>query len=287
VFDENGRLLVTETAPREPLIATGIPWRRPPSEPGDRVLRNAKIVQLHGALKLQIEPYVGLYETGSLTAGDPWVEGRSDRDILIVIEGVIGNPCIETIAGQLDSIGFNDTYLFNPAPKHAFLGTHSDHDIAMKFRGTTLFGPDLIAEKETPTRAFAEQWALGGLRQMAGKLRIRVLNSGCWSVEHLRDDIYFLLKQTLLFLADKKYADTGHYPRRREDVASAYASDELRALAGRMVTIDQADKASLVQIAESATTVVQQYYRQWSAFDDDQKKRNPPQAAGSRGRTSE
>jgi hypothetical protein len=241
-----------KTAPRRPSISVGIPRRGPPSEPDDRSLRNAKLRRLHGWLRLYLERYVGLYETGSVPAGDPWVEGRSDRDILIVVDGQITSEGVEAISGQLEVVGFTDTYLFNIARRHGFLRTHSDHDIAMKFRGATLFGEDLLAQKEAPSRVFAERWAEAGLRTMPGKLRIRVMNAPCWSAERLRDDIYFLLKQMFLFLAARSYANTGHYPRRRFDVADAYSSVELRELARDIVTIDRADKASLTESATSA-----------------------------------
>jgi hypothetical protein len=241
----------------EPLVALRIPLRRPPGEAADRVLRNAKLERLHHWLQLNIGRYVGLYETGSLPAGDPWVEGRSDRDVLIVIDGEISDQDREAIAAQLALFGFNDTYLFNLARRGGFLQTHSDHDIAMKFRGLTLFGPDLVARKETPSRAFAEQWAEAGLLTLPGRLRIRVLNARCWSLERLRDEIYFLLKQMLLFLADRSYADTGRYPKRRLDVADAYGSNELRELASAMVAIDQASRETLTWLARSAIGVLQ------------------------------
>jgi hypothetical protein len=245
----------------EPLVALRIPLRRPPGEAADRVLRNAKLERLHHWLQLNIGRYVGLYETGSLPAGDPWVEGRSDRDILIVIDGEISDQDREAIAAQLALFGFNDTYLFNLARRGGFLQTHSDHDIAMKFRGTSLFGPDLIAEKEAPSRAFAEHWAKAGLRTLPGKLRIRALNARSWSEERSRDEIYFLLKQMFLFLAYMKYAETGTCPKRRQDVASAYRSTELRQLAQAMATIDEANRESLIRAARSAIAVLQELNR--------------------------
>jgi hypothetical protein len=256
------RMPTTKTASGQPSIAIGVPRRGPPSEPGDRNLRNAKLRCLQSLLQLDVERYVGLYETGSLTAGDPWVEGRSDRDIVIVIDGQITGEGVRAISRQLEAVGFTDTYLFNIARRRGFLRTHSDRDIAMKFRGSTLFGEDLLAQKEAPSRAFAEYWAQAGLRTLPGKLRIRVLNAPCWSVEHLRDDVYFLLKQTFLFLAARRYADTGHYPRRRLDVADAYSSAELRALAGNMVMIDRADKASVIGSARSAIKALHQANRE-------------------------
>jgi hypothetical protein len=246
---------------RRPLIAARVGPTRPPSTPADRRLRNAKIRQLHEWLELSIERYVGLYETGSLTAGDPWVEGRSDRDILIVIDAQISGEDLDAIAAQLKLIGFNDIYLFNVVRKQDFLQTHTDYDIGMKFRGTTLFGQNLLPWKETPSLGFADQWATKGLRAIPAKLRIRALNGRCWSVEHLRDEVYFLLKQLFLCLAYRRYADTGHFPRRRRDVADAYGSAELRRLEENLGTIDQADKESLVRIAKSAIDVMQDLTR--------------------------
>jgi hypothetical protein len=88
---------------------------------------------------------------------------------------------VQVISSQLVVVGFTDTYLFNIARRHGFLRTHSDHDIAMKFRGSTLFGEDLLAQKEAPSRAFAEQWAEAGLRTspLASSTRARL--GGRWS----------------------------------------------------------------------------------------------------------
>jgi hypothetical protein len=232
--------------------------RRALTEPIDRVLRNEKLRGLHDWLQLRIEPYVGLFEAGSLAAGDVWVEGRSDRDVLILVDGRLLPKAEGMISAQLVRIGFSDSYLFYLSQKQRFLRTQSDQDISMKFRGVALFGEDLLPQKETPSRAFAERWAAAGLRPMPARFRIRALNGGFWSEQRLRDELYNDLKRMFMFLADKHFAATGHYPRRRTDVADAYRSTGLRELAQSLVAIDLADRRGLIATAELAVGVLQE-----------------------------
>jgi hypothetical protein len=232
-----------------------------PSEPLDRVLRNPKLQRLHEWLRSHVAAYVGLYEAGSVAAGDPWVEGRSDRDVLILVDGGMTPQLRDAIASQLETIGFTDHYLFYLGQKPGFLQTHSDHDVSMKFRGIVLFGEDVLAEKEVPSRAFVQRWADVGLRTMAAKLRIRILNARCWSIERLRDELYTDFKLMFMLLADQKYAETGVYPRTRVEVADAYDSQPLRELLRTLVEIDQADRQTLIQRATLAIGALQDLVR--------------------------
>jgi hypothetical protein len=230
--------------------------RRTRFEAIDQVLRNSKLCRLHEWLRVSIEAYVGLYEAGSLTSGDGWVEGRSDRDVLILLDGPIAAAQEEMIRAELQMIGFSDSYLFYFGHKRRFLRTHSDQDISMKFRGVALFGEDLLPDKETPSPAFAQHWADAGLRTLPARFRIRILNGRFWSEERLRDELYNDLKRMFMFLADRKYAETGCYPRRRADVAAAYGSEGLRQLGERLGRIDQDDRQRLIDVAKLAVAVM-------------------------------
>lgn len=223
----------------------------------DKVMRNAKLRGLHEWLARNIEEYDGLYEAGSVAVGDPWVDGRSDRDISLVVGGPISQEIRALIREVLGRQGFGDTYLFNLSPRRGFLETHAHHDIAMKFRGRVLFGRDLLSRKETPSREFAGGFARERIRRVIGQLQISSLNAKCWSVEHLRDELYGQLKLMFLSLADKKYAETGTYPARRADVADAYQSDDLRQLDASLIQIDQSGRDDLIRTAQLAISVLQ------------------------------
>jgi len=175
---------------------------------------------------------------------------------VIVVGGQISWELRGRLQEQLGRQGFRDTYLFNLTPKQGFLKTQVHNDIAMKFRGQALFGEDLLPEKETPPREFAAGFVRERLRLTLARLHIRVLNGRCWSVEHLRDDLYSELKLMFLSLADKRYAETGKYPKRRLDVADSYASDELHRLATSLVTIDDTGREQLIDTARLAIGVV-------------------------------
>jgi hypothetical protein len=218
----------------------------------DAVLRNQKLERLHHWLSANVTEYHGLYEAGSLAAGDPWVWGRSDRDVAIVVRREIAGQTKRVIRRQLAAPAFNDTYLFHLVPRDRFLVTHNDQDISMKFRGEVLFGEDLISLKETPSRAFADEIARSGLRKMRRQLDICALNAECWSVELLRDKLYASLKLVLMYLADRAYADSGRYPRRRVDVARAFGSTDLLRVARLLWRIDDAQTPLLLSVTRTA-----------------------------------
>ncbi|MEK7177021.1 MAG: hypothetical protein AAB719_01890 [Patescibacteria group bacterium] len=212
-------------------------------------LKNSKLNNLHEWLSNNIAGYIALCEAGSTTAGDPWVEGRSDRDITIVLTDV-NKKAEEKIRQHLGQAGFDDTYLFIMFAKEYFLATHSDQDISMKFRGQTLYGEDLVSKKEMPAQAFTDSVAQKGLKSMPRKLRTRLLNSGYWSEKHLRDKLYPEFKRLFMYLADSHYANTGKYPRRRVDVANAFESIELQKVANIVGSIDKATREDLIRAAE-------------------------------------
>lgn len=186
----------------------------------DKELRNEKIKLLHDWLLENITGYVALCEAGSTTAGDPWIEGRSDRDITIVVSEHT-EEIEDSISFHLTEELFNDKYLFIIFSKEHFLTTHSDQDISIKFRGMTLFGEDLVSIKETPSKEFVSEIAEKGLKGMKKKFKTRLLNSGHWSENHLKDKLYPEFKHLFMYLADRQYATTGIYPRRRQDAAKA------------------------------------------------------------------
>jgi hypothetical protein len=223
----------------------------------DTVLRNRKLLRLHRWLERDAEEYCGIYDIGSVASGDPWIDGRSDRDIMIVFDGLLAPKFRERIAPRLPLLGFNDKYTFNLARKDGFLGTHSHYDIAIKFRGQVVYGDDLIAAKETPTREFAGSLGQAGLRAMTPRIQVRLLNARSWSLERLRHELYVYLKLMFLHLADRHYATTGIYPARRRQVADAYGSPELRRVAGQLRKIDQLDTQALIGIGQLAVSFLQ------------------------------
>lgn len=214
-------------------------------------LRNSKLDNLHQWLSNNVSGYLALCEAGSTTAGDPWVEGRSDRDITIVLENV-SKETDEGIQQYLSTAGFDDTYLFLIFSKEYFLATHSDQDISMKFRGETLYGEDLVSAKEAPSQEFANNVAKKGLVSMPRKFRTRLLNSGYWSNEHLKDKLYPEFKRLLMYLADLRYAETGQYPRRRIDVAKEFHSEKLLKIENIIASVSQATSKDLMQATEFA-----------------------------------
>lgn len=223
------------------------------SSDSDKDLRNSKLETLHTWLTSNISGYAALCEAGSTTAGDVWTEGRSDRDIVIIVEG-LSDKIEAKIQEHLVASDFNDTYLFIIFPKERFLKTNSDQDISMKFRGQTLFGEDLVAQKETPSKEFALEIGQRGLKSMFKKFKTRLMNSGYWSEEHLKDKLYPEFKHFFMYLADIEYGKTGKYPRRRTDVAEVFNSDELRTIVNLFANFNEASKAEVIEAVKAAIT---------------------------------
>ncbi|HJQ08153.1 MAG TPA: hypothetical protein VJ836_01575 [Candidatus Saccharimonadales bacterium] len=226
----------------------------------DKQLRNTKLRKLHERLRQAVPGYLALCEAGSTTAGDSWVEGRSDRDIAIVISqpDAASTALVQT---TLSDLGFNDTYLFLIIAQDIFLTTTSEQDLSMKFRGQTLFGPDLVAQKELPPRDFAASIVQKGLAGMERKLANRLLNSNFWSEDHLKDKLYPELKRLFMFLAARHYADTGVYPRSRQDVANVCDSSELQQVWSVLAAFDSATKAEVIAATEAALGWLKNYPR--------------------------
>ncbi len=144
----------------------------------DNVLRNPKLRRLHECLADGLNGYVGLGEAGSTTAGDPWVKGRSDRDIAIVLAGKIDGHYRQRIQRQLGRLRFGDVYLFYVMHERRFMVTHSDQDISMKFRGQMLFGQDLITQKDTPEAGVRGRDRSGWTAHRGPKVACRHLERG-------------------------------------------------------------------------------------------------------------
>lgn len=205
----------------------------------EQILRNDKLTQLHSWLTLNVEGYTAMSEAGSTTAGDPWVEGRSDRDISIVVE--LKTPTItEDIQRALARLAFNDNYLFLVLDKERYLRTENEQDLSVKFRGEILFGEDVLTLKEKPTLQFASTIAQRGLSSMVQKLETRQLNSAYWSEDHLKDKTYSEFKRFIMFLAAERYGATGLYPRMRIEVAKAYDSEQLHKICSLLARFESA-----------------------------------------------
>ncbi len=217
----------------------------------DKDLRNPQLSALHVWLNENIRGYVALCEAGSATSGDPWHEGISDRDITIVVEK-LDQQLEAKLQDHLAVAGFNDTYLFIVFSKTDFLSTTSGQDLSSKFRGLTLFGEDVVAQKELPSREFAADFAMKGLGGMARKFHTRLMNSGYWSNEHLKKKLYPEFKRLFVYLGAQHYADTGDYPRNRMAVARAIDAGELLEIAELLVKYPSASKGEVISATKSA-----------------------------------
>ena len=223
----------------------------------EKTIRNEPLKKLHAWLEVNIDGYIALCEAGSTTAGDPWVAGRTDRDITIVVARLTDGA--QTAIRRYLKNKFGDSYLFIIFDEGTFLTNTTEQDLSMKYRGQTLFGIDVIAQKPEFPRKLAAQLAQSGLRSQERKLRTRLMNSEHWSIEHVRDYMYPEFKRLIMWLAAKKYAETGKYPRSRAEVATAYNSQELRLLVKAISNIDGLSRREIINAASSAVKLAQNY----------------------------
>lgn len=133
-----------------------------------------------------------------------------------------------------------------------FLTTQSEQDLSVKFRGQTLFGEDVIAKKEKPSQEFAADIVDKGLKSLSRKLRTRLMNAEHWSIEQLRNYMYPEFKRLVMFLATKKYAETGKYPKSRTEVVQVYGSKELKKVVDAIHNIDSLDNEDIMNVAAVA-----------------------------------
>jgi len=209
-----------------------------------------KLGFLNDNLRNMTEEYISMIAIGSIATGDPWMEGRSDRDILLVFNQ---NPSqyssrIKYIA---DSLLFNPTYIFTAIKKEEFTGPeNSSHDFSHKFRSQILFGADLIGETRLPERERIFEIYSRGIREVTEKLEKKLHYGKLWPVGKIRDVFWKQFKHAFMYLAIKHYYETGYYPKTKQEVADILDSKELQESLRVLHSIDQQPKEEIEEIAK-------------------------------------
>ena len=108
-----------------------------------------KLSVLNDLLVKKCKGYISMIATGSIAVGDPWIEGRSDRDILLIFGG---NPSGNLLKMRdiCASLYFDDSYNFTSMPRKAFGLSTSKYALSNRFRSKTLFGKDLVPLSQLP-----------------------------------------------------------------------------------------------------------------------------------------
>ena len=176
-----------------------------------------ELKRFHDWLIRDTSDYLSMVLHGSVAAGDPWIEGHSDCDIILVYE----KDQISHFAGAqayLKGSKFDDHFHFFPIKKNDFLAPGSGtFAFSNAFRTKVLFGKDILKKKEYPKRAAAGQLFGQEIEKQKASLQIYLVNSHK-SVRKMRKEFWKLFKHTFMLLAIKIYAETGTYPKTRGEV---------------------------------------------------------------------
>lgn len=184
---------------------------------------NAEIRKFHDFLQ-KYRSYQSMIEVGSVAAGDPWIEGRSDRDILLIFDDAVP---YEAMRKYLVESKFGDEFLFTPLSTSEFIGpmNHS-HDFSHRFRSTCHFGENLVDKVVLPNEDVTQKIYENGLARVRDRLLARMLNASFWSENRTRGVFWKSFKHAFMHLAIREYATTGAYPRTRAELAKGVDSLE-------------------------------------------------------------
>jgi len=208
--------------------------------------------QLHEAF----DDYLSMLAVGSIAVGDPWIEGRSDMDILLIFkpDSTIKFPQIEQILGEFD---FDDTYEFTAMPRDHFGQANSKYAFSNRYRTKTLFGPDFVPESELPDdESISDIWA-HGLSDDIHRLKKYVANSVFWGVSRIRKKLWKQFKHTFMHLAIRAYGLSGDYPCTRREIVDRSQSPELAEVYEVLHSIDHQEKERIVNSARGLVSFLE------------------------------
>lgn len=204
---------------------------------------------LHNFLQKQFSHYISMIAIGSIAVGDKWINGRSDRDILLIFEK-ISNEDLQKINLFLSSQKFDDTYMFVLMEKDFFLkNKEHSHDFSGKFRSKTLFGEDIISAKQIPSKEEARHIYMGGLEDVKHRMLRNLVNESFWSEKKIKDVFWQEFKFGLMYLAIKYHCETGIYPKNREELVSRANNKVLSEVLTTLNNIDEEKKEDIVIVA--------------------------------------
>lgn len=202
---------------------------------------------LHEWLKTNCHSYISIIGVGSFVTGDSYIEGRSDKDYLVVFDKILDKD-ISKLKEYLSNTDFNDVYGFVPMEKDYFLKNkkHS-HDFSGKFRTKTLFGEDIIKDKQIPSKDEAYKIINEGVADVMRRLYRILVNENIWSESKIRNISWKLYKHSFMYLAIKIYQDTKIYPKTRIEVVKQLKSKELDKTLNRLNNIDNSNKQEIIE----------------------------------------
>jgi hypothetical protein len=194
--------------------------------------------------------YLSMIAVGSTVTGDPYILGRSDKDIVLIYNI---NPLYDM--GNLEKLignsGFDESYLFAPVPKNEFGHPSSKYAFSNKFRSKTLHGEDFVSTAKLPEKKKINEIYLEGLQNTSNQIYNGIINSGLWSISKVRDTFWKEFKHVFMYLAIREYFISEDYPKTRAETAKRIASREVNATLGVLHSIDSKSKEEIVGCAKN------------------------------------
>lgn len=210
-----------------------------------------KLEKFHLWLKEHFKDYICMIGTGSFVTGDKWIEGKSDKDIILVFEKPYGNNIFH-INDYLKKNSFDEIYLFVPMLKEKYLKSRKhSHDFSGKFRSLVLFGPDIIKNKELPSTEETKTIFLKGIDDVKRRLERVLINESIWTEKKIKKTLWKLFKHTFMYLAIKYYFENDVYPIKRSDLVNLTKEPILKKTLKFLYEINSKKREELLYVAKS------------------------------------
>jgi len=199
-------------------------------------------------LKENFPSYLSMIAVGSVVTGDPYVKGRSDKDIVLIFDR---DPVdlFESIEAILGSFSFDESYIFTPIGKKYWGRPDSKYTFSNAFRSKTLFGKDFVKLAILPSGEEVKKIYSGGLESVYHRILNYLVNSKSWSAEKTRDKFWKQFKHTFMYLAIREYYLTGNYPKTRKEISERLNSKEIWRMFEVLHSIDSKSKGEIIECA--------------------------------------
>jgi len=209
-----------------------------------------KLELLHNQLNNNYSNYISMIAVGSIAVGDPYIPNRSDKDILLVFN-VDPIHYVEEIKNIIAPIGFDESYVFTPINTEFGDPNNFRYAFSNRFRSKTLFGRDLVLESVLPASEDIKKIYNRGLKEVFFRLNHCLVNSGNWSENMIRDNMWKQFKHAFMYLAIKEYYVKGKYPLTRKELVDNSNSMEISETLRILHSIDAQSKDSIIECAKN------------------------------------
>lgn len=219
-------------------------------------MNHKKLEEFDKILRKKSKNYSSMIAVGSIVTGDPYIEGRSDKDIVLIFKDNPKNE-ISKIEKIIKRIIFDESYFFTPIPRNSFGVANSKYCFSNKFRSKTLFGEDIIKEAILPDRESTRKIYLKGLEETSHQLYNQIINSPSWKTEKIKNKFWKQFKHIFMYLAIREYYFSGDYPQTRKEISERLNSKEINNTFWILHSIDNQPRESIIKCAKSLVKYIE------------------------------